>query len=161
VRITQHDESTAESPRRHPAQPPPPSAEDECEGVDLDGVRVLVVDDEPDSRELAKRVLGDCGAKVLTAGSADEAEKILAEQSADVILSDIGMPERDGFDLIRSLRSQGISTPAAALTAFTRAEDRLRALHAGYQIHLAKPVEPAEMIAVVASLAGRFKAKGA
>jgi CheY-like chemotaxis protein len=78
-----------------------------------------------------------------------------------VIVSDIGMPGRDGYDLIRTLRRNGVTTPAIALTAFARAEDRIRSLQAGFQTHLPKPVEPTELIAVVASLAGRYESQKA
>jgi CheY-like chemotaxis protein len=125
----------------------------------LGGVRVLVVDDEPDAREMVKRVLEECDADVVTAGSAGEALDMMRSQPADVLISDIGMPEQDGYDLIRKLRRldphQGGRTPAAALTALARPEDRVRALRAGYQLHLAKPVNPAELISVVAVLADR------
>jgi CheY-like chemotaxis protein len=120
---------------------------------------VLVVGDEPDARELVRRVLSQCGAQVLTAGSAGEALVILREARPDVLLSDIGMPHEDGYALIRQVRAmpatEGGSVPAGALTAFARSEDRQRALRAGFQIHIPKPVEPAELVTIVASLAGR------
>jgi signal transduction histidine kinase/CheY-like chemotaxis protein len=122
----------------------------------LAGVRVLVVDDEPDARGLVQRLLSECEAVTALAASASEAEAAVAEFKPDVILSDIGMPERDGYDFIRSLRRAGITTPAVALTAFARSEDRIRSIQAGYQTHLAKPVEPTELLAAVASLAGRL-----
>jgi PAS domain S-box-containing protein len=123
----------------------------------LEGITVLAVDDEPDALGLVKRVLEGCGARVLTATSAREALDLVVAERPDMIVSDIGMPEEDGYDLIRKVRAlpaaQGGRTPAAALTAFARAEDRTRALRAGYQSHVAKPVEPTELTAVVASLA--------
>nr|MDQ3349971.1 PAS domain S-box protein [Acidobacteriota bacterium] len=123
----------------------------------LDGIKVLAVDDEPDARGLVRRVLEGCGASVLLASSAAEALDLIRRERPDVILSDIGMPVEDGYDLIRKVRAlppeEGGRTPAAALTAFARAEDRMRALRAGFQTHVAKPVEPAELTAVVASLA--------
>jgi PAS domain S-box-containing protein len=130
---------------------------------DLTGVRVLVVDDERDARELVRHVLQDCGAEVLTAGSATEATVLLQRENAlgnrlDVILSDIGMPTQDGYAWMRSLRGSGVHVPAAALTAFARSEDRTRALTAGYQAHIAKPMEPAELLATVAALANRTSA---
>lgn len=130
---------------------------DVSEPPPLTGVRVLVVDDDPDSRQLIEDVLVDCQAEVRTAASADEGVDAWAAWQPTVILSDIGMPGKDGYDFIRRVRSRESGrapTPAAALTAFTRSEDRRRALLAGYQTHVGKPVEPAELVAVVASLAG-------
>jgi PAS domain S-box-containing protein len=130
----------------------------ECEMTDLSGVKILVVDDDDDARGLVKRLLTGCHAEVTTAASAREALEQLKKERPHVLLSDIGMPGMDGYDLIREIRAVHFdrdALPAAALTAFARSEDRRRALLAGYQTHLAKPVEPAELIAVVASLAGR------
>jgi PAS domain S-box-containing protein len=142
--------------RVHPAWSGKPIPHDDCER--LDGVTVLVVDDEPDARELIRCVLSQCGAQVLTAGSAGEGLLIVKEVQPDVLLSDIGMPHEDGYALIKSVRSlsaaQGGSMPAGALTAFARSEDRQKALRAGFQIHIPKPVDPAELITIVASLAG-------
>jgi PAS domain S-box-containing protein len=125
----------------------------------LSGITVLAVDDEPDAVQLVKRLLESCGARVITASSAGEALKLVVSERPDMILSDIGMPGEDGYELIRKVRAlpsdQGGRTPAAALTAFARAEDRTRALRAGYQTHVAKPVESTELTAVVASLATR------
>lgn len=118
----------------------------------LSGVRVLVVDDEPDAREVIKRVLEECNAEVVLAGSAHEALVAVEQERPDVILSDIGMPERDGYAFMNAVRRRGIKIPAAALTAFARSEDRTRALRAGYQTHMAKPVDPAELLATVAAL---------
>jgi PAS domain S-box-containing protein len=125
----------------------------------LKGLAVLVVDDEPDALELLKRVLGDCGAEVFAARSAKAGLEILQKERPDILLSDIGMPDEDGYTLIRQVRAlkprQGGKTPAAAVSAFARPEDRTRALRAGYQMHLAKPIDPTELTAVVASLATR------
>ena len=124
----------------------------------LTGVKVLVVDNEADARALVATVLERCGAHVTMASSAAEAIRRIAEDRPDVLLSDIAMPGQDGYDLIRQLRSLeriGPPIPAAALTAFATATDRARALLAGYQAHLPKPVEPSELAAVVAALAGR------
>jgi CheY-like chemotaxis protein/two-component sensor histidine kinase len=125
----------------------------------LDGVTVLYVDDEPDARDLAHRVLGLHGARVVTADSAHAGRLSMAEHRPHVIVADIGMPEEDGYSLIRAIRALpaelGGATPAAALTALARPEDRRRALLAGFQTHVAKPVDVAELVAVVASLAGR------
>ena len=124
----------------------------------LTGVRVLVVDNEADARALVATVLERCGAHVTMASSAQEAIRRIGEDRPDVLLSDIAMPGKDGYDLIRELRRlerMGPPIPAAALTAFATATDRARALLAGYQAHLPKPVEPSELAAVVAALAGR------
>jgi PAS domain S-box-containing protein len=122
----------------------------------LRGLRILVVDDEDDARGLVATILEDCGCCVSTACSAQQALERLAEEVPDVLLSDIGMPDEDGCDLIRKVRAmpreRGGDIPAAALTAYARPEDRRRMLNAGYSIHLAKPVEPAELVAVVATL---------
>ena len=122
----------------------------------LGGVRVLVVDDEPDARSLIERLLADSAAIVTTAGSAREALEQVAREAPDVLLSDIGMPMEDGYSLMRRIRSlsgEASRIPAIALTAYARPEDRAKALQAGYQMHLAKPVEPVELIEMVASLA--------
>jgi len=125
----------------------------------LSGVRVVVVEDEADTRELLVMALQQCGAEVAAYGSAPEALAALDRAVPDVLLSDIGMPVQDGYDLIHKLRARGPGrggdVPAAALTAYARAEDRLRALEAGYQTHLTKPVDPSELISTVARLAGR------
>lgn len=126
-------------------------------GIDLQGVRVLVVDDEPDTLELSRQVLGGYHAQVVTAASADAALATLDSLPVNVLVSDLGMPGRDGYELIRAVReSQSADTlPAAALTAFARPEDAVRAHDAGFQMHLAKPVEPEELARIVAQLAGR------
>jgi CheY-like chemotaxis protein len=121
----------------------------------LDGLRILVVDDERDALELFSTVLAGAGAETRPAASAAEALGILAEWTADVIVSDIEMPGQDGFALIRTLRASGSTTPAVAVTAYGRLEDRVRTLDAGFQMHIVKPVEPAELIAVIASLTRR------
>jgi CheY-like chemotaxis protein/anti-sigma regulatory factor (Ser/Thr protein kinase) len=124
----------------------------------LAGVKVLVVDDEVDARALLKRVLADSGAEVRMAESVAEALQVLEKFRPHVLVSDIGMPDEDGYDLVRQIRAGGWTArrmPAVALTAYARAEDRKRAMLAGFQTHVAKPVDPAELVAVVASLAGR------
>jgi len=122
----------------------------------LRGLRVLVVDDEEDARGLVGAILEECGCHVTLASSVEEAMQRLREARPDVLLSDIGMPEADGYDLIAQVRAlpreQGGDMPAAALTAYARPEDRRRMLNAGYSIHLAKPIEPAELVAVVTTL---------
>jgi signal transduction histidine kinase/CheY-like chemotaxis protein len=128
---------------------------------ELSGLRVLLVDDEADSRELLNFVLESCGAQISTASSAGEAVELIKRERFDVIISDIGMPEEDGFSLIRKIRGfsneQGGNIPAIALTAYARAEDRVQALRSGFQMHIAKPVESAELTAAVANLAGRMR----
>lgn len=125
----------------------------------LAGLRVLVLEDEPDARELVERVLQERGATTLAFASALEALDACSSQAPDVIVSDIGLPGVDGYEFIRRLRTsegpRGRNTPAAALTAFARSEDRRRALLAGFQTHVAKPVDPLELVVVVAALAGR------
>ena len=123
--------------------------------LNLHGVKVLIVDDEPDARDLVQRFLSECGANPTVAASAAEAQRVLAAFAPDVIISDIGMPEQDGYEFMRAVRDRGYKMPAVALTAFARAEDRIRSIQSGYQMHLPKPVEPAELVAIVASLAGR------
>jgi PAS domain S-box-containing protein len=125
----------------------------------LDGLKILVVDDEADTRDLLRTTLSECGAQVDAAGSVSEAFALLATSVPDVIISDIGMPDEDGYDLIRRLRSMPLKSggrvPAIALTAYARVEDRLKALRAGFQMHVPKPVELAELMTVVASVVGR------
>ena len=130
------------------------------EGTDrLDGLDILVVDDEPDTRELLKQGLEFCGAKVRVAGSAPEAVDSIMASIPDILISDVGMPGIDGYDLIRQIRGlppeRGGKVAAIALTAYTRIEDRLHALRAGYDMHVPKPVELAELVAVAASVARR------
>ena len=123
--------------------------------VELQGIKVLVVDDEADSSEVIQRILTRSGAEVRGASSMEGALAVLEEFSPDVLLSDIGMPGHDGYELISRVRSLpgGRAVPAVALTALARAEDRARALRAGFQMHVAKPVEAAELLAVVRNLA--------
>jgi PAS domain S-box-containing protein len=122
----------------------------------LRGLRVLVVDDDEDARRLVSTILQDCGCAVTVASSVAEAVTRLAERVPDVLLSDVGMPGEDGYALIRKVRSlprdQGGDIPAAALTAYVRPEDRRRLLNAGFSMHLPKPIEPAELVAVVSTL---------
>ncbi|BAY36253.1 two-component hybrid sensor and regulator [Nostoc sp. NIES-2111] len=125
----------------------------------LAGVRVLVVDDESDSRDFIATVLNQCQAEVKAVGTVREALDIIPQWKPDVLVSDIGMPQEDGYALIRQLRQQppeqGGNIPAAALTAYARAEDRTRAIQEGFQLHLPKPIEPTELATVVASLIKR------
>ena len=125
----------------------------------LDGLRVLVVDDEADTRDLLKQGLEYCGATVKVVGSAAEAVDALVTFVPDILISDIGMPGTDGYELIRQIRALPANKvrriPAIALTAYTRVEDRLHALRAGYDMHVPKPVELTELVAVAASVARR------
>ena len=122
--------------------------------VPLNAIRLLVVEDEADTLEFLRRLLTTHGATVLTAASADEALLLVRNERPDLLISDIGLPEVDGYDLIQRVRrepSPGRDIPAIALTAYARSEDRTRALRAGYQAHIAKPVEPNELLAMIAS----------
>ena len=127
------------------------------EAVSLRGLSLLVVDDEADGRELVAQVLRDSGATVHEAGSAEEAFAMLERFRPDLLISDIGMPGCDGHELVRRLRQRppeaGGRIPAIALTAFARQDDRAQSMRAGYQMHLAKPVEPHELVATVAAVA--------
>jgi PAS domain S-box-containing protein len=127
----------------------------------LDGLKILVIDDEPDTLEMLRIGLTNCGAEVTVAGSAGSALEALASSMPDVIISDIGMPDMDGYELMRKIRAlppeQGGRVPAVALTAYARTEDRLQALRSGYQMHVPKPVELAELVTVTASLAQRSR----
>jgi signal transduction histidine kinase len=128
-------------------------------GASLAGARVVVVDDDPTAVELVKEVLVQAGAEVVECRATDEALRAVEQRRPDALVSDIEMPGQDGYSLIRKLRAlspeQGGKTPAVALTAFGRPEDRIRSVQAGFNIHLTKPVDPAELTAVVASLIGR------
>jgi signal transduction histidine kinase/ActR/RegA family two-component response regulator len=127
--------------------------------ISLAGVKVVVVDDESDARELLRRVLAGRDAEVVTAGSAGEGLDAVERMRPDVLISDIGMPDVDGYELIRRVRMLGEGVgrvPAVALTAFARLEDRTRAMLAGYQMHLTKPVDPQELVVTVANLTGRL-----
>ena len=125
--------------------------------ISLAGLKIVIVDDEPDARELVRSVLVEAVAQVYAAASADEALALVKAHRPDVIVSDIGMPDKDGYQFMRDVRglssSEGGRIPAIALTAFARSEDRTRAMLAGYQVHVSKPIEPQELIATVKSLA--------
>jgi CheY-like chemotaxis protein/two-component sensor histidine kinase len=126
------------------------------EASQLEGVRVLVVDDEPDARELLAAVLEHHGAEVLSAANVDDALATLAKTHLDVLVSDIGMPGADGYELLRRLRAGSSATAtmaAAALTGFARPEDGRRALESGFDAHLAKPADPATLVETVERLA--------
>jgi signal transduction histidine kinase/ActR/RegA family two-component response regulator len=145
---------TGEPLRRHPI------ARDTLADVHLgrlDGIRVLVVEDEPSAREALLVLLSSCGAEARIAGSAEEALAVLSVWQPDVLVSDIAMPVEDGYSLIRKIRQrspeQGGTVPAVALTAYAKIEDRVAILGSGFQMYLSKPADPNELIAVVSSLA--------
>ncbi len=141
VRIERHEEESAAA---------------EISPIDLAGITVLIVDDDADARDLLQQVLQRGKARVLVASTAAEALEMLRGERPDVLVSDIGMPGEDGYQLLAKVRGltaeEGGDTPAVALTAMARSEDRRKALMAGFQMHLAKPAEPAELLAVIASL---------
>jgi CheY-like chemotaxis protein/anti-sigma regulatory factor (Ser/Thr protein kinase) len=126
----------------------------------LHRIRVLVVDDEEDARDLVATVLGRAGAEVLTAVSVAEALAVIARDRPQILVADVEMPGEDGYSLMRRVRGfsqrECREIAAVALTAYAGQEDRLKALAAGFQIHVAKPVEPDDLLAVVAGLAGRL-----
>lgn len=128
--------------------------------TDLAGLKVLVVDDEADTCELLRSFLSRCGADVSAARSASEAFSLFKLVHPDVVVSDIGMPFEDGYELIRQVRAlpevNGGGVPAVALTAYARPEDRMKALRAGYQMHVAKPIQLDELVSIVAGLANRL-----
>jgi PAS domain S-box-containing protein len=125
----------------------------------LDQIKVLVVDDEEDTRDLLRAGLTECGADVTVSSSAEGALEVLRDWNPDVLISDIGMPGVDGYEFIRRVRSlasdSGGTIPAVALTAYARFEDRLKALRAGYEMHVPKPVELSELVTVIQSLVRR------
>ena len=141
----------------YPSEAPEPPTVPSNDAVSLDSLRLLLVEDEPDTLEYLQRLLEDHGGIVFTARSGPEALAIVGRERLEMIISDIGLPEMDGYDLIRQIRSQngqsGYAIPAIALTAYARAEDRVRALEAGFDDHIAKPAEPASLLASVSSLA--------
>ena len=151
-------EPPAAPPRAETAAPAPAAVS----GTELAGLRVLVVDDEPDARNLLRRLLQDGGAAaVTTAASAADALGLMDERPFDVLVSDIGMPGQDGYELLRQIRARpperGGRIPAVALTAFARAEDRTRAAAAGFQVHVAKPVDPVAFLTVLAGAASQVR----
>jgi len=132
--------------------------------IDLTGVKVVVVDDEADAIGLVKRIMENCGATVEACTSAADCLACIPSFRPDVLITDIGMPDMDGYTLIGRLRAMtpddGGQTPAIALTAFARSEDRRQAMLAGFDMHVAKPVEPGELVAVVSRLARRISPPG-
>jgi CheY-like chemotaxis protein len=138
--------------------PAPASGErpdDSAARIRLDGFHVMAVDDDADELMLLREVLESAGAKVTTAASGPRALSALEQVTPDVLLTDIGMPGMDGFELIGRIRDSTRrfgSVPAAALTAYARSEDRARAFRSGFQMHLAKPIDPRELLAAVSQL---------
>jgi CheY-like chemotaxis protein len=134
--------------------------ERESEQPSLQGLRILVIDDEIDALDLIGVELAQHGAKVVAVGTAEEALTALEQVEFDLLISDIGMPKTDGYELIRQIRKQeagsGRKIPAVALTAYARVQDRMQAIMSGFSTHVAKPVEANELITVVASLVGRL-----
>jgi CheY-like chemotaxis protein len=141
------------------AHPTAPTAEPLPSGVRLDGIDVLVVDDDADALELVVAILASAGALVRSARSAAEAMEILTEWRPTVLVSDIEMPGEDGYSFITKVRrleaDRGGTTPAIALSAYGRMQDRMLALTAGYNMHVPKPVDPGELTTIIASVAGR------
>jgi CheY-like chemotaxis protein len=145
-----------QTPREHPRT----ERREPLTGLgDLHGIRVLAVDDEEDALTLLRVVLETAGAEVTTVSSPQNAIERIGDVAPDVLVIDLGMPEMDGFELIRRIRQSDDPSirnrPAAALTAFARSEDRTKALRQGFEMHLAKPVDPGELVAAVATLARR------
>jgi len=149
VRLPRAAMRMADSPIKNPVMRLP-------ENLDLRGARVLVVDDEPDARELVEAVLAESGCEVRIAGSTAEALRHIEQWAPDVLVADIGMPGEDGYELIRKTRALerrgGFRVAAVALTAYASAEDRERAIAAGFKMHVSKPVEPVRLLKVVGQL---------
>jgi CheY-like chemotaxis protein len=124
------------------------------EPLDVKGLRVLVVDDEADARDLVTYILEASGMAVTSASSVAEALDLIGAVNPHVLVADIGMPDADGYALISAVRARGVHVPALALTAYARVEDRRRALAAGFQAHVVKPVEPGDLVKLIAELAG-------
>jgi CheY-like chemotaxis protein len=143
----------------------PVPTDENMEEISLADIRVLVVEDDPDAAEFVRKLLSMYGAHVVITTSAHEALERLADARPDILISDIGLPEMDGYQLIERIRhkpaAEGGGILAVALTAYARTEDRTRALRAGYQAHLAKPVESTELVATVASFAELVSARRA
>jgi PAS domain S-box-containing protein len=144
--LSDHDEPAAERLA---------TAEVEDDDVDLEGLEVLAIDDQIDSRMFLTRILEEHHARVFNASSAREGLFVLQKHKPNIVLCDIGMPGVDGYQFIRTMRESGDHTPALAVTAFARPEDRLRALRAGYQGHITKPINPAELLATIAVFTGQ------
>jgi CheY-like chemotaxis protein len=147
------------APAGVPRRPQSPAPAASAREWNLRGVRALVLDDEHDTRVMLAAVLASAGVTVSTAGEVGEALALLDTQPHDIVISDIGMPRQDGYAFARQLRQHPRAAcrelPAIALTAYARPEDRIQALASGFQAHLAKPAQPEELLATVASLVGR------
>jgi CheY-like chemotaxis protein len=147
-------------PRETPRADAPPI---ETTAADLGGVHVLAVDDERDALTLVAEVLEAAGARVTSVSSAQLALAVLDNDAPDVIVADLGMPLMDGYQFIDGVRRHRNprvrELPAAALTAYARSEDRMKALRAGFHIHLTKPIDPVELVTTIAALANRFVAR--
>jgi len=158
VRLPLHHAELVDSRQPMPA-PTATSLPSATLAADLCGLTVLAVDDQPDVGELVSRVLQECGARVTCASDAGAALRLFEAERPDVVVSDISMPGTDGYELARRLRAldaaRGSRTPLVAMTAFARAEDRQRALDAGFDLHVAKPVHPVDLAAAVARAARR------
>jgi hypothetical protein len=145
--------SPASPPERRQVQQPEMFAPDAC--ASLEGLRVLVVDDDAEARRLLTRFLKDCKAVVDTASSASEALEAMDDRHYDVLVSDVGMPGEDGHSLVRKVRTRGLALPAVAVSAYARPEDRAMSLDAGFDLHLVKPIDPAALIAALATVTAR------
>ena len=156
VRLPQTNVQTEPQGEPTPGHPAEPGSDDTALAR-LDGIHVLAIDDEEDALSLLREILETAGAQVTTAASGQEALEAVEKIAPSVVIADIGMPGMDGFELIQRIRQwpeRSISEmPAAALTAYARSEDRQRALRSGFQMHLAKPIDPGELVAAVAALA--------
>ena len=151
-----HDIATPTLERAHPTLEVP--AASDLKLADLRGRRVLLVDDDGDALDMARDALTVAGATVVTASSGSEALAALDRETFDAAILDIGLPEMDGYELLKAIRArpkdrQG-TLPAAALTAYARVADRTRSLQAGFQMHMSKPVQPNELAAAVVALTG-------
>ena len=151
-----HPEQQLEERRVHPWHAEPGSLVDM---PSLNGTHVLAVDDDPDALGLLREMLEAVGASVTTATSGRAALEVVEADRPNVLVADLGMPGMDGFELIRQLRASDDAAlrdiPAAALTAYARSEDRAKALQSGFEIHLAKPIDPTELISAVQALIRR------
>jgi CheY-like chemotaxis protein len=149
------DEPEAETPEQVEARQVPLIPADDRPPVSLEGIRILIVEDDTDARAVLCRVLTGVGAKVTDVCDVPTALEAIPIFKPHVLISDVGIPEQDGYDFIRVARARGYSAeklPAIALTAFARAEDRQRSIEAGFQLHLSKPVHAREIIHAIAAL---------
>ena len=151
--------ASSETPSKNDAQEPEVSITPPGFSRILEGLRILVVDDEADSRDLVKAILTGCGAEVNCCESAADGIKAVREWKPDLLVSDIGMPGEDGYSLIKKVRNlrskRAKQLPAIALTAYATKEDKARALSVGFQMHVAKPIEPETLVMSIASVVGR------